>query len=499
MTREPGSRRLPKVLLVDNDPHVAQLIQSLPTADEYVLFTVRSGQQALAALERERPHVLIVDEALPDGDGLEVLAAARQFDPHMPVLFTTTQAASKSAIEAMKQGAFDFLRKPFDPSELESQLELAVEARRLMQVPVVVAGSQAESEDEADTLVGRSPAMTEIFKAIGRFATRELPVLLEGETGTGKALVARTIHQHSSRAAGPIGTLRCSDFDSATLERELFGLSHGERTHHYGRLEQSAGGTLVLEEVGQCSAAVQSKLFRLLTTQQFERVNGRETLFADARVICCTSSDLAATVAQGRFRADLYYLLRTLSVRLPALRDRREDLPLLVDHFVKRFMRLSASYNQPTVRVSREAMELLVTHRWPGNLDELQSVVQQALLENAGTVLASPSLVEALKQPQRTSPAPSISTTSAPTESWQTFVAEQMQSGSTNLYADAVTHMESQVLSLLLESTGGNQARAAKILGITRGNLRKKLRALGLYAKYAQNAEGSEELVGSGK
>gem|GEM_PF-477235 len=492
MTRDTGSRRLPKVLIVDDDPLIVHMARSLFDAQHYTLLTARNGEQGLSIVERERPHVLVLDNVLPDLDGLAVLARVRSIDPHLPVIFITAQGTSQTAIDAMKQGAFDYLSKPLDLTQLESRVDLALEARRLMHVPVVISNHESLQHESTDILVGRSPLMGEVFKAIGRAATRDMPVLLEGETGVGKALVARAIYQNSDRANGPFRSVKCTDFDPAALEIELFGASSTDGIQHIGRIEQCAGGALLLEEVGQLPPMVQSKFFRLLSTGQFDRVGGGETLQADVRVLCTTSHDLRTAVEQGRFRADLYYLLRSLTLHLPPLRNRREDIPLLVDHFVKRFMRLSSTFNSSNVRVSPEAMELFVSHRWPGNLDELQSVLQQALVENSGTVLASQSLVRALQQPTR-SPADDEDARYESNNPWESFVAAQMQSGTTTLYADALAHMEGQVLEIVLESTGGNQARAAKILGITRGNLRKKLRALGLYARYAQATDAADE------
>ncbi|QDU25750.1 Transcriptional regulatory protein ZraR [Anatilimnocola aggregata] len=476
--KNPNGNRLPRLLVVDDDPLVIRLAQSLFSDEQYSFLAARTGEQALQLLA-QRPSVLILDNILPDMDGLAVLAEIRKVDPHLPVIFITARGTSQTAIEAMKRGAFDYLHKPLDLSVLEHQVQLALEARRLMHEPVVIAAERDATSEPTDALVGHGTLMSEVFKAIGRAASRDVPVLLQGEPGTGKALVARAIYQNSGRNTRPFRVLKCTDLDGPALEQELFGLDATGAGEQVGRLEQCDGGTLLLEEIAELTPPVQSKLFRLITTGSFERGNGGQMISTNVRLLCTTSQDLEPLVAQRHFRPDLYYALRALSITLPPLRQRREDLPALVDHFVQRFMHLSPQYNQKQVRVSSEAIDLLIEHSWPGNLDELQSVLQQTLIENTGTVLASGSLLRSLHKgtsseganPDQLQPAESY---------WQKFVAAGLARGSTQLYSEAIADMERHVVALVLTSTVGNQARAARILGITRGNLRKKLRALGL-------------------
>jgi two-component system nitrogen regulation response regulator GlnG len=484
-----SSQRLPRLLVVDDDPLVIRLAQSLFGDDNYTLLSARTGQQAMQLLT-QRPSVLILDNVLPDMDGLAVLAEARKSDPHLPVIFITARGTSQTAIEAMKRGAFDYLHKPLDLSVLEHQVQLALEARRLMHEPVVIA---AESDERVDALVGRGPLMSEVFKAIGRAAGRDVPVLLQGETGTGKSLVARAIYQNSARSSAPFRVVKCSDFDGPALDQELFGLDVAGIGEQVGRIEQCNGGTLLLEEITETSPQVQSKLFRLITTGSFERGNFGRQISANVRLLCTSSQDLEPLVAQRQFRADLYYALRAMAITLPPLRQRRDDLPSLVDHFVQRFMHLSQQYNQQQVRVSPEAIEMLIEHSWPGNLDELQSVLQQALIENTGTVLASGSLLRTLRR--EADPTTGAVMATPTLHYWQQFVTAGLERQSSQLYSEAIAEMERNVVSLVLESTGGNQARAARILGITRGNLRKKLRALGILPPAASDDEaGSDEI-----
>lgn len=479
-----GGKRLPRILVVDDDPLVIRLAQGLFDDARFTLLTARTGEQALQLLA-QRPSVLILDNVLPDLDGLAVLAQARKADPHLPVIFITARGTSQTAIEAMKRGAFDYLHKPLDLSVLEHQVELALEARRLMHEPVVIAATQTTEQQASDALVGHGSLMSEVFKAIGRAAARDVPVLLTGETGTGKSLAARAIFQNSARSDKAFRIVKCNDFEPAQLEQELFGQDVAGVGEQVGRLEQCDGGTLLLEEIAGLPPLVQSKLFRLLATGSFERGNFGRLITTNVRLLCTTSQDLEPLVAQRQFRSDLYYALRSLSINLPPLRQRRDDLPALVDHFVQRFMHFSTQHNQQQVRVSPEAIELLVEYDWPGNLDELQSVLQQALIENTGTVLASGSLLKSL---HRDGQANATAGGSLAGDYWQQFVDARLTRDSQQVYSEAIAEMERHVIARVLESTAGNQARAARILGITRGNLRKKLRALGILPTAGEDA-----------
>ena len=486
--------RLPRILVVDDDPLVIRLAQSLFDEERFTLLSARSGEQALAQLS-QRPSVLVLDNVLPDLDGLAVLAEARKLDPHLPVIFITARGTSQTAIEAMKRGAFDYLHKPLDLAVLEHQVQLALEARRLMHEPVVIAGENDHGEDCREALVGHGPLMSEVFKTIGRAAARDVPVLLQGETGTGKALAARAIYQNSSRSGEAFRIVKCNDFEPLQLDQELFGYDAPGSGEHVGRLEQCDGGTLLLEEISELSPQVQSRLFRFLTTSSFERGGFGRQIKTDVRLLCTTSQDLEPLVAQRQFRADLYYALRALAITLPPLQQRREDIPALADHFVRRFMRFSTQHAGKLAaqqfRVSPEAIELLVGHSWPGNLDELQCVLHQALIENTGTVLASSSLLKSIRR--EGAPAIAPATGQLASDYWRQFVDSRLARESAQVYSEAIAEMERHVVTRVLESTTGNQARAARILGITRGNLRKKLRALGLLPAAGSDADEASD------
>lgn len=480
------AKRLARVMIVDDDPLIRRMFEAGIGERGYAVSSAADGKTALEMVRRESPDVVVLDNVLPDLSGLEVLRLLRVYDSHLPVILITAQGTSLTAIEAMKACAFDYLAKPVDLGRLESQIGRAVESRRLMRVPVVPAGVAAP-DGGADALIGRSPAMQDVFKAIGRVSLEDVPILIEGEPGTGKELTARAIYHHGSRAKGPFCVVNCADFDPATLEVELFGsdeeTSPGRRI---GRIEQGRGGVLLLEEVGRLSPPAQSRLLRLLRDQEFERVGGRETLSADVQVIVSTTGRLEGLVEQGRFRTDLYYHLVSFRISLPPLRKREEDIPLLVEHFVKQSSGIGGSLSAAPIRISDEALQMLSRHAWPGNLDELRSVLRRALVETKGTVVASDFLLSALGGEPAADNQRALGITN-----WRMFAESRTSEGSQHLYADAVEEMERNLLRQVLDGTGGNQAHASRILGITRGNLRKKIRALGLELTIAAPRSGA--------
>lgn len=484
----PTSRRVPKLVAIDDDPLVRRMLTHCFAEKGYAFTAVDDGISGLEVVQRDRPDVVILDNVLPDLGGLEVLKKIREFDRYLPVIFVTAQGTSRTAIEAMKLCAFDYLPKPLDLARLEQQVERAVEARRLMRTPVQIDDGR-RTETDADLMIGRSPAMHDVFKSIGRMALLDAPILIEGESGTGKESVARAVFQSGPRSGGPFRIVNCADLDAAELEAELFGCEEAREhqestTTRVGRIEQATGGVLVLDEVSCLSPAAQSRLLRLLRDREFERIGGRQTLPIDVQLIALSSQGLEPLVAQKRFRTDLYYLLRSFRIVLPALRDRAEDLPLLVDHFVKQFSRLGGAPTTVPVRVSPESLALLTRYPWPGNLDELQSVLRRALVETKGTIVASDFLSAALGE-RKTSGNDDLDNVT----DWQNFAETRMADGSQRLYADAVAEMERRLLAQVLTATQGNQARSARMLGITRGNLRKKLRTLGLTAALRPLAE----------
>ena len=321
--------------------------------------------------------------------------------------------------------------------------------------------------------------MQAVYKSIGRVASQDVTVLILGESGTGKELVARAIYQYSRRAKSPFLAINCAAIPESLLESELFGHEKGAFTgadrKRIGKFEQCNGGTLFLDEIGDMSSLTQTKILRVLQGQEFERIGGNEPIRSDVRVITATNRDLEKMVGEGTFRGDLYYRLNVFTIRLPALRERGEDIPLLAEHFVKRFAK---DLRKDVQTIADESLELLKRYSWPGNVREFQSVIKQALLQATGPVLLPEFLPESIRR-RSDSPEgkPSAEMDLTPLSR---FVKQQLLADSTTLYADYQTLTDRHLLTLVLEHTGGNLSRAAKFLGITRATLRTKLQAVGL-------------------
>jgi len=390
----------------------------------------------------------------------------------------------------MRRGAFDYLFKPIDLQQLRSVIGQALELTRLAREPAVVAETPP-SEDRGDAIIGRCPAMREVYKAIGRVAAQDVTVLITGESGTGKELVARAIYQHGTRAKGPFLAINCAAIPDQLLESELFGHEKGAFTgadrRRIGKFEQCTGGTLFLDEIGDMSLATQTKVLRLLQDQSFERVGGNELVRTDVRLIAATHRDLESWSKEGKYRPDLFYRLSVFTIRLPPLRERGEDLPMLVDHYVRRF-------NRELVReireVTPEALGRLRDYPWPGNIRELQSVLKQAMLRAAGPVLVPAFLPEKLLDVVESTATAETSEVSSRLEA---YIRQRVELGSENLYQEAHQQLDRFLLPLVLRSTDGNQLQAARVLGIARQTLRFKIRELGLIITKSVHEDGDDD------
>jgi two-component system nitrogen regulation response regulator GlnG len=475
------------LLLIGED--LAQLPEQLRRAFPTPLHQVRVARTAAVGLEHLRtdsPDIIVLDAGPLDQSGLEVYRQIRGVNARIPVIVVTRTGRAAAAIEAMKQGAYDCLFKPLDLPLLRQVVGEALDVAQRMRHPAVAEETWSDPSAES-TLVGSSPAMGEVYKAIGRVAAQDVPVLITGESGTGKELVARAIYQHGSWADKPFLALNCAAIPEQLLESELFGHEKGAFTgadrRRIGKFEQCHGGTLFLDEIGDMPLALQAKVLRLLQDQTFERVGGNETIRTDVRLIAATHRDLKTWSVQGKFRADLYYRLGVFTISLPPLRERGDDLPLLVQHYLRRFSR---ELGREVRQVAPEALEHLCRYGWPGNVRELQSVLKQALLQASGTVLLPAFLPEPLG---RLSGVPSVSSTGeAP--GVETFVIRQhLTSAVRDLYAETHRQVDRLLLPRVLESTRGNLQQAALRLGIARHTLRLKLRDLGLSVTRSVEAE----------
>jgi two-component system nitrogen regulation response regulator GlnG len=467
---------MPTLLVIDDEPSILYAFKQNFREPAYTVLTASSAAEGVEIIRAHRPDAVILDVHLPDATGLVAFEQIRRTDARIPVLLVTGHGTTDLAIEAMKRGAYEYLLKPLELPQLRELVARACASSRLMYVPAVVADET--SAGVADPLVGRCPAMQEVYKAIGRVAPQDVNVLILGESGTGKELVARAIYQHSKRADRPFLTINCAAIPEALLESELFGHEKGAFTgadrKRIGKFEQCNDGTLFLDEVGDMTPLTQTKILRVLQEQTFERVGGNETIHTNIRLIAATNADLDKLVAMGRFRGDLFFRLNVFAIRLPPLRDRGEDIRLLIEYYVQRFAR---ELGREVLAVPEETLALLRRYSWPGNVRELQSVLQTALLRMSGAVLLPQFLPATVQNPPPANGTPPVETGAF---DWDRFVASRLEQGSENLYDEALVLMERELLTRVLRHCGGNQVQAARLLGITRTTLRSKMRALKL-------------------
>jgi DNA-binding NtrC family response regulator len=471
------------LLLIDDDSALTpeQVRQTFP-APRFRVDVAVDGATGVALVRRDPPDVVLLDLRLPDQSGLDVYEAIRAIDARIPVIFVTMAKTAETAIEAMKRGAFNYLHKPLDLQQLRGTVNEALDVARRMRAPVVLT-EVAPADGLEGAIFGASPSMLEIYKAIGRVAAQDVTVLVTGESGTGKELVARAIYQHSARSKAPFLALNCAAIPENLLESELFGHEKGACTgadrRRVGKFEQCGGGTLLLDEIGDMPLALQAKILRVLQDQAFERVGGSETIRTDVRVIASTHRDLKARASDETFRADLYYRLGGFTIHLPPLRERGEDLPMLVSHFTRRFSR---ELGREISDIAPEAMQRLCEYAWPGNIRELQSVLKQALLRASGKVLLPAFLPDLSLRPNDRGSIP-------PTSRWDvdlaTFISERLRPGDADLYGETHREVDRLLLTLVIEYTRGNHRRAARLLGISRQTMRVKLRSLGLHVTHS--------------
>ncbi|MGQ0636820.1 MAG: sigma-54-dependent transcriptional regulator [Planctomycetaceae bacterium] len=466
------------VLVIDDDRATRHMLRDAFRDTGLTLETSADARGGLSAAAKSRPDLVLLDVMLPDMSGLEAFQSIKRLDARLPVIFITASGTSDTAIEAMKEGAYDYLVKPLDLAKVRELVQQALEMRRLMHVPVSLPGAAAESQP-ADPMLGRSPRVLEVYKAIGRVAPQDVTVLIRGESGTGKELIARAIYQHSPRSDKPFLAVNCAAIPDALLESELFGHEKGSFTgadrQRIGKFEQCSGGTIFLDEVGDMSPLVQGKLLRLLQEQRFERVGGNQTIQTDVRIIAATHRDLEAMSNAGTFRADLYYRLNGFTIIVPPLRERGDDIVLLLERFFAQFAR---QLNKDVQGIAPDALKLLVEYPWPGNVREMQSAVRRALLQTTGSVLVADALPEEIRQGVRRDAAPATDAAQGPIER---LIDERLRAETRDLYAEALGAMEALLLTRVLRQTGGNQSQAARILGITRGSLRNKIHALNIH------------------
>jgi two-component system nitrogen regulation response regulator GlnG len=463
------------LLVIDDEPLTRDCFALLFPKGQVRVLTAGTAAEGVALFDRDRPDVVALDLRLPDASGLDTFRRLREIDPKVPVVLVTGYGTAEAAIEAMRRGAFDYVPKPLDPAPLRDLLGRAFEVGRLMRVPAKVPGPQDDAGG-AEILVGSSPPMQEVYKAIGRVAPQDVTVLVRGESGTGKELVARATYHYSRRADKPFLAVNCAAIPESLLESELFGHEKGAFTgadrRRVGKFEQAHGGTLFLDEIGDMTPLTQAKVLRVLQEQTFERVGGNEPVRTNVRVIAATNRDLEQMAADGRFRRDLYYRLIVFEIAVPPLRERGGDLGLLVDHLVRRFSR---ELGKDVHDVPQETLATLRRYPWPGNVRELQNVLKQALVTAAGPSLRPEFLPAIVREPDAVPAPPGPDPTGL-----AGFVRERLAVGATDMYAEVIGRVERVLFLEALAHAGYNLSRAARTLGISRTTLRAKMAALGI-------------------
>ncbi|MBI3021692.1 MAG: sigma-54-dependent Fis family transcriptional regulator [Candidatus Omnitrophica bacterium] len=457
-----------RILVVDDERNVLTSFQKLLGKEGHEVVTARSGEQALSLLGAQVPDLILMDIRMAGLSGLETFQRAKAVAPKVPVIMMTAYGTTETAIEAMKLGAFEYTLKPFDIPTLKTLIEKALAMGQLMRTPVTYGA--ADTDTRAQRMIGKSPRMYEVYKLIGQVAPSNVTVLIRGESGTGKELVARAVYHHSQRAEQPFLAVNCAAIPETLLESELFGYEKGAFTgaiaRKPGKFEQANGGTIFLDEIGDMSPSTQAKVLRVLQEGACERLGGQETIRVDVRLLAATNKNLDALIHDGRFREDLYYRLNVVSVTVPPLRERKEDIPLLAEYFLKRYTR---EFRKERTRLSPEALERLTAYAWPGNVRELENCIKQAVVLGKGEVL----MPEHLRLGQNQT----VPTRSAP-ESLAVLgelARQHLERAPGNAYQQLIEQVEAQLILEALKQTQGNLAQAAKLLGITRPTLREKV------------------------
>jgi two-component system nitrogen regulation response regulator GlnG len=477
------------ILVVDDEESVRWALTKALERAGYRVDLAADGPSGFAAAENPEVDLVLLDVRLPGRDGLGVLRDLRKRRPDLPVIMMTAYGTLQVAVEAMKHGAYDYIGKPFDVDEVLLVVGKALEAQALAR-EVSQLRQLTEERFDLGGIVGGSPAMQQIFKAVGKVAGTDLTVLLRGESGTGKELIARAIHENSRRRGRPFVPVNCAAIPRELLESELFGHEKGAFTGavtaRKGRFEQADEGTVFLDEVGDMDLGLQTKLLRVLQERRIERLGSEGSIPVDVRIVAATNQDLESAVGLKTFREDLFYRLNVVAIHLPPLRDRREDIPALTSHFLTAFAR--EEQTSPKV-FSAEAMALMAAYRWPGNVRELENVVKRTAALTRSALVLPDQLPDAIRK------GAGVEDSTAGPEAFPVdwMRGEVTRLGGTrdgHLHAHFLACVERPLLALALRHTGGNQVKAAELLGINRNTLRKRIKELGvdLPGKAAESA-----------
>ena len=457
-----------QVLIVDDEPNLRKILSAQLTRDGYDVLTAEDGEQGLHLLREHHIDLVITDLKMPKVDGMTLLKRALEEDPELPVVLVTAHGTIDTAVEALKRGAFDFVTKPFDKDEVRQIVAKALKTRELSGADATPAPAGVRFG-----IIGSSQGIADLYAVLERVADTPTTVLITGESGTGKELVARALHEHSSRKDKPFIKVNCAAIPKELIESELFGYERGAFTGAVaskpGRFELASGGTLFLDEIGEIPVEMQVKLLRVLQESEFERVGGIKTIRVDVRLVAATNRDLKKLIASGSFREDLFYRLNVVPIRLPALRERTGDIPLLVEHFLAKF---NERLRKKVEGVEPEATEVLVQYPWPGNIRELENVIERAVL------FCDASKLHASDLPPDVRGLPALANVPLPEADLHAALAGE--GGLKGHVKVAMSRLERELVSRALQQTTGNVTHAARLLKISRKGLQLKMKELGL-------------------
>ncbi len=469
----PGKKQ---ILVADDEPNLRRVLGAQLTRDGHEVHLVEDGLAALKCLTENHIDLVITDLKMPGLDGMGLLRKALEMDANLPVVMITAHGTVDNAVEALKTGAFDYVTKPFDQEELRTIVKKALVTRDLAARDATRADAAPHSRYG---IIGQSPAVLEVYGLIDRVVDSPTTVLVTGESGTGKELVARALHESSTRKNRPFIKVNCAAIPRELIESEFFGHERGAFTGAInakpGRFELASGGTLFLDEIGAIPLETQVKLLRALQEGEFERVGGVRTIQVDVRLVAATNADLRKQIEEGTFREDLFYRLNVVEVKLPALRDRAFDIPLLVDHFISKY---NARLSKSVQGITPEALSLLTSYSWPGNVRELENVIERAVLFTDGSKVQ----VEHLPAEIGSKGRPVSDATSQ-----EVGLKEQVRA--------AMSQLERQLIHKALEQTGGNVTHTARLLKLSRKGLQLKMKELGLRDAMKQNLKDDDELL----